>query len=153
MAAYSHGTTRTRDRDDTLSAIFDKVSNSIVQIVSIAPLLFSLNLQARNMIEIGAGFIYNDAGHIVTANHVLAGANNVSLVFKDGDRYDANVVDRGAFKDSAVLKIVDNNNTSAQGIVRFSGDSIFGIISVNCLQKVNVSFRVYSYEPLMGYLW
>ena len=142
MAAYSHGTTRTGDIDDTLSATFDNVSNSIVQIVSIAPLLFSLNpqAQAQNTTEIGAGFIYNDAGHIVTANHVLAGANNVSLVFKDGDRYDANVVDRGAFKDSAVLKIVDNNNRGAPGIVRFSGDSILSIISVICLQKANVSF-------------
>jgi S1-C subfamily serine protease len=53
----------------------------------------------------------------------LAGANNVSIVFKDGDRHDANVVDRSAFKDSAMLKIVDNNNTRAPGIVRFSGDS------------------------------
>ena len=83
-------------------------------------------------------FIYNDAGHIVTAtNHVLAGANNVSLVFEDVNRYDAHVVDRGAFKDSAVLKIVDNNNTGAPGIVRFSGDSILSIISVICL---NVRF-------------
>ena len=93
------------------------------------------------MIEIGAGFIYNDAGHIVTAtNHVLAGANNVSLVFKDGDRHDANIVDRGAFKESAVLKTVDNNNKGAPGTVRFSSDSILSILSVICLQKANVSF-------------
>jgi S1-C subfamily serine protease len=140
MAAYSHGTTKTGDIDDTLSATFDNESNSIVQIVNIAPLLFSLNLQARDITEVVTGFICKDAGHIVTANHVLARANNVSLVFKDGDRHDGNVVDRGAFKDSAMLKIVDNNNTGAPGIVRFSGDSIFSIISVICLQKANVSF-------------
>lgn len=63
--------------------------------------------------EVGAGFIYDDAGHIVTANHVLAGVNNVSVVFKDGDRYDADLVGRDAFTDTTVLKIVDNNNNTA----------------------------------------
>jgi serine protease Do len=99
--------------ENILSAIFDNVSNSVVQIVSITPPLFSLNPQAQNTTEVGAGFIYDDIGHIVTANHVLAGANNVSVVFKDGDRYDANVVGRDAFTDTAVLKIVDNNNDTA----------------------------------------
>jgi S1-C subfamily serine protease len=95
--------------ENTLSEIFDNVSNSIVQIVSITPPLFSLNPQAQNTTEVGAGFIYDDTGHIVTANHVLAGANNVSVVFKDGDRYNAYVVGRDAFTDTAVLKLVDND--------------------------------------------
>ena len=98
--------------DDVLSSIFDNVSNSIVQIVSVTPPLFNLNPQSQNTTEVGAGFIYDDAGHIVTANHVLAGANSVSVVFKDGDRYNATVVGRDAFTDTAVLKIGDNNNTT-----------------------------------------
>jgi S1-C subfamily serine protease len=106
--------------EDDLSTIFDNASNSIVQIVSITPPLFSLNLQAQNTTEVGAGFIYDDVGHIVTANHVLAGANNVSVVFKDGDRFDANVVGRDAFTDIAVLEIVDNNNTVVSKSVRSS---------------------------------
>src|SRR5918994_4841365 len=107
----SDGNTNT---EDALSTIFDNVSSSIVQIVSITPPLFSLNPQAQNTTEVGAGFIYDDIGHIVTANHVLAGANNVSVVFKDGDRYDANVVGRDAFTDTAVLKLVNNNNTATE---------------------------------------
>ncbi|MGI0043446.1 MAG: hypothetical protein ACRD47_07025, partial [Nitrososphaeraceae archaeon] len=63
------------ESDSALSAIFDNVSASIVQVVSITPPLFNLNPQAQNTTEVGAGFIYDDAGHIVTANHVLAGAN------------------------------------------------------------------------------
>ena len=111
-ASMISGTTRVDDMDDVLSSIFDNVSNSIVQIVSVTPPLFNLNPQAQNTTEVGAGFIYDDAGHIVTANHVLAGANNVSVVFKDGDRYNATVVGRDAFTDTAVLKIGDNNNTT-----------------------------------------
>ena len=111
-ASMISGTTRVDDMDDVLSSIFDNVSNSIVQIVSVTPPLFNLNPQAQNTTEVGAGFIYDDAGHIVTANHVLAGANTVSVVFKDGDRYNATVVGRDAFTDTAVLKIGDNNNAT-----------------------------------------
>ena len=113
----SDGNTNT---EDALSTIFDNVSSSIVQIVSITPPLFSLNPQAQNTTEVGAGFIYDDVGHIVTANHVLAGANNVSVVFKDGDRYDATVVGRDAFTDTVVLKLVNNNNTATVESIRSS---------------------------------
>jgi S1-C subfamily serine protease len=109
--ASNPGTTSTGDVDDTLSTIFDNVSNSVVQVVSVIPPLFNLNPQAQNTTEVGAGFIYDDAGHIVTGNHVLAGANNVSVVFEDGDRYNATVIGRDAFTDTAVIKIIANNNT------------------------------------------
>lgn len=108
------------ESDSALSAIFDNASSSIVQVVSTTPPLFNLNPQAQNTTEVGAGFIYDDAGHIVTANHVLAGANTVSVVFKDGDRYNATVVGRDAFTDTAVLKIEDNNNTAVPDTVRSS---------------------------------
>ena len=114
------------ESDSALSAIFDNVSGSIVQVVSITPPLFNLNPQAQNTTEVGAGFIYDDAGHIVTANHVLAGANTVSVVFKDGDRYNATVVGRDAFTDTAVLKIEDNNNTTVPNTVRSSGPVTLG---------------------------
>ncbi|HET6640634.1 MAG TPA: trypsin-like peptidase domain-containing protein, partial [Nitrososphaeraceae archaeon] len=100
------------DSDNILSSIFDNVSNSIVQVVSVIPPLFNLNPQAQNTTEVGAGFIYDDVGHIVTGNHVLAGANNVSVVFKDGDRYNATVIGRDAFTDTAVIKIIANNTTA-----------------------------------------
>jgi S1-C subfamily serine protease len=105
-------TTNADDSDNILSSIFDNVSSSIVQVVSVIPPLFNLNPQAQNTTEVGAGFIYDDAGHIVTGNHVLAGANNASVVFKDGDRYNATVVGRDAFTDTAVIKIIANNNTA-----------------------------------------
>jgi S1-C subfamily serine protease len=108
----SNPTHGVKGSEDSFSPIFDNISNSVVQIVSVTPPLFSLNPQAQNTTEVGAGFIYDDAGHIVTGNHVLAGANNVSVVFKDGDRYNATVVGRDAFTDTAVIKIIDNNNTA-----------------------------------------
>jgi S1-C subfamily serine protease len=108
--SMSHGSSNISSLNGVLSSIFESVSNSVVQVVSITPPLFSLDPQAQNTTEVGAGFIYDDEGHIVTANHVLAGANNASVVYKDGDRIDAIVVGRDAFTDTAVLEVVDSNN-------------------------------------------
>ena len=126
MASTGHLSGGNANTGDTLSAIFENVSNSIVQIVSITPPLFSLNPQALNTTEVGAGFIYDDIGHIVTANHVLAGANNVSVVFKDGDRYEAYVVGRDAFTDTAVLELVANNGTATLSNIRSSDPVTLG---------------------------
>ena len=109
--------------------------------------------------EVGAGFIYDDAGHIVTANHVLAGVNNVSVVFKDGDRYDADVVGRDAFTDTAVLKIVDNNNnTAAPESVRSSQPVTLGnSIGYPFVSKITMTARIIGhtdyllYFPFLGY--
>jgi S1-C subfamily serine protease len=101
------------DLGNALPAVFDNVSNSVVQIVSITPPLFNLNPQAQNTTEVGAGFIFDDEGHVVTANHILAGANRASVVFRDGDRYDANVIGRDAFTDIAVLRVMQDNNTTS----------------------------------------
>ena len=110
--SMSHDASNIRRPNGVLSSIFENISNSVVQVVSVTPPQFSLDPQAQNTTEVGAGFIYDDEGHIVTANHVLAGANNASVVFKDGDRFDANVVGRDAFTDTAVLEIVDNNDSN-----------------------------------------
>jgi S1-C subfamily serine protease len=126
FASINSGMTLSSDSGDVLSSIFENLSNSIVQIVSITPPLFSLNPQAQNMTEVGAGFIYDKEGHIVTANHVLAGVNNVSVIFRDGDRYDAKVVGRDAFTDTAVLRVVEDNNTAARESVRLSDPVTLG---------------------------
>jgi S1-C subfamily serine protease len=104
------------DTDTTLSSIFDNISDSVVQIVSIIPPLFNLNPQTQNTTEVGAGFIYDKLGHVVTANHILAGGNNVSVIFKDGDTYNATVVGRDGFTDIAVLRIIGDNKTTLPGI-------------------------------------
>lgn len=117
-------TSRSSDSEDGLSSIFENISDSVVQIVSITPPLFNLNPQAQNTTEVGAGFIYDHSGQIVTANHVLAGANRVSVVFKDGDRYEAEVIGRDAFTDTAVLRIVDDNTTAPVETARPSAEPV-----------------------------
>jgi putative serine protease PepD len=53
----------------------------------------------------GSGFVLDQAGHIVTNEHVVAGATSVTVVFADGTRAAATVVGADASADVAVLKV------------------------------------------------
>jgi serine protease Do len=54
---------------------------------------------------LGSGFIIDAAGYIVTNNHVVDGAHDVSVTLTDGDKYKAKVIGRDAKTDLALLKI------------------------------------------------
>ena len=82
----------------------------------------------------GSGFVYNNGGHIITNNHVVAEADEVRVRFQDGSEYDAEVVGRDPATDVAVLKIeadnlhpatVSDQNVEAGDIV-FAFGSPFG---------------------------
>jgi putative serine protease PepD len=53
----------------------------------------------------GSGFVYDGQGHIVTNDHVVAGASSVSVKFWNGRTYDAQVVGTDPSTDLAVLKV------------------------------------------------
>ncbi|WP_420080281.1 S1C family serine protease [Streptomyces sp. JL4002] len=56
----------------------------------------------------GTGFVYDQQGHILTNNHVVASAANggkLFAIFSDGKKYDAEVVGRAQGYDVAVLKL------------------------------------------------
>lgn len=53
----------------------------------------------------GSGFVWDNQGHIVTNNHVVEGADKVSVSFVDGTSVEATVVGTDPDSDLAVLKI------------------------------------------------
>ncbi|MFJ3879264.1 S1C family serine protease [Streptomyces sp. NPDC090077] len=56
----------------------------------------------------GTGFVYDQEGHILTNNHVVASAANggkLSATFSDGKRYEAEVLGRAQGYDVAVIKL------------------------------------------------
>ncbi|MEG1475658.1 MAG: trypsin-like peptidase domain-containing protein [Longicatena sp.] len=53
----------------------------------------------------GSGVILSKDGYIVTNNHVINGANKVSVATKDGKKYDAKLIGSDAATDLAVIKI------------------------------------------------
>ncbi len=55
--------------------------------------------------SLGSGFIFRKDGYILTNNHVVAGADNISVKFPGGGQYTAKVVGLDKDTDIAVLKI------------------------------------------------
>ena len=53
----------------------------------------------------GSGFVYDTSGHIVTNEHVVDGANSVTVKFANGKTYKATVVGKDTSTDVAVLKV------------------------------------------------
>jgi putative serine protease PepD len=53
----------------------------------------------------GSGFVYDDAGHVVTNQHVVSGATNITVRFWDGSKYPAHVIGTDRSTDLAVLKV------------------------------------------------
>ncbi|MCA0243736.1 MAG: trypsin-like peptidase domain-containing protein [Proteobacteria bacterium] len=86
--------------------LFRKTSPSVVHITSLAAQrdLFSMNVQQVPR-GTGTGFVWDQAGHIVTNFHVIQGANGAKVTLSDQSSYDASLV--GAFpdRDLAVLRI------------------------------------------------
>lgn len=53
----------------------------------------------------GSGFIWDDAGHVVTNYHVIQGASSATVRLADGRDYDAGLVGASPAHDIAVLRI------------------------------------------------
>lgn len=54
---------------------------------------------------LGSGFVIDPSGVIVTNNHVIDGADEISIVFADGETQDATLVGHDEKTDLAVLKV------------------------------------------------
>lgn len=53
----------------------------------------------------GSGFVLDEDGHVVTNQHVVEGANEVSVRFSNGARRDARIVGEDPSTDVAVIKV------------------------------------------------
>lgn len=54
---------------------------------------------------LGSGFLWDDKGHIVTNNHVVENADNISVTFYDGTTVPGRLVGADADSDLAVIKV------------------------------------------------
>ncbi len=61
--------------------------------------------QGREMQAMGSGFVIDPEGYVVTNNHVIEGAGEITVILHDGSRHTAVVKGRDPKTDLALLKI------------------------------------------------
>jgi S1-C subfamily serine protease len=83
-----------------VSKIFDLVKDSVVLIKTKVQTMSGLQDHAQ-----GSGFVYDWSGHIITNNHVIEGANEISVTFTSGNVTKATLVGTDPYSDIAVIKV------------------------------------------------
>lgn len=99
-----------------LTQIYESVSPSVVSIQVAAPvntsIPFPFGLPGQDQSQqppvqrgLGSGFVWDKSGHIVTNNHVVDGADQITVVFSDGFTTEATLVGNDPDSDLAVIKV------------------------------------------------
>jgi len=78
-----------------VSALVAKVKDSVVQV----------NMRTSNAEGVGSGVIISDDGRILTNNHVVSGAEQLTVTLADGRTVDASVVGTDPSSDLAVIQV------------------------------------------------
>ncbi len=86
----------TTDLESSLVSLYERANPAVVFIVTNDG---SLRLGS------GSGFVYDDQGHIITNNHVVAEGDNYEVQFPDGDLVRADLVGTDVHSDLAVLRV------------------------------------------------
>ena len=87
---------RTPTRELTIEQIYRRDAPGVVQITATSE---------QTQQALGSGFVIDKAGHIVTNEHVIAGAQRVQVRFSGSDQIGAKVVGKDPSTDVAVLQI------------------------------------------------
>ncbi len=87
----------------SVTSVYNRASRGVVEITvdSTASSPFGRQSQQAQ----GSGFVYDDAGHVITNEHVVDGAESVSVRFWNGATYKASVVGTDPSTDVAVIKV------------------------------------------------
>ena len=93
--AISQGGGSTGGGRGDVSALYDSVKDSVVLIKSTLPLGTAT----------GSGFVYDAEGRIVTNDHVIDGANSITVTFINGTIVPATVVGADPYSDIAVIQV------------------------------------------------
>ena len=124
-----------RTQMDTLQMEVDTLRDDIKEIEDIATGLSQSVLSADMLYQrvvtasarigdgdrlVGSGFVYDDKGHVVTANHVVQNLSTVYVTLADGRSSTATVVGSSEASDVAVLKLDDTAISVAPTV---TGDS------------------------------
>lgn len=86
------------DLQETLTNLYNRVNPSVV---------FILTYVGETTLGSGSGFVYDEQGHIITNNHVVAEGDNYEIIFANGTHRRATLVGTDIDSDLAVLRVDD----------------------------------------------
>lgn len=90
--------------EQLITNLYDRVGPSVVHIASqVVTMNFFFGPVPSE--GTGSGFVYDDAGHIVTNNHVVDGAQSIEVRFSDDTQLPATVVGTDPANDLAVIQV------------------------------------------------
>jgi S1-C subfamily serine protease len=89
--------------------VADARKPGVVLIANMAVVLSPGRQPRQEQQGVGSGAIIDAAGHIVTNNHVIEGAQGLRVVLPDGRTFDARLIGRDPQTDLAVVKIEGQN--------------------------------------------
>jgi len=91
-------------QENAIASIYEQAGPSVVHITSLSQVTDFF----RGVIPqegTGSGFVYDTLGHIVTNNHVIAGAQQINVVLADGTVLPAKVTGADEYYDLAVIQV------------------------------------------------
>ncbi len=109
-SSNNSGTAYTISHTD-VSGIVTKCADSVVEIGIEAQT--SLGYYTYTQQGNGSGVIISSDGYILTNNHVISGANKITVTLRNGTNYEATLVGTDSKTDIAIIKIDANNLTVA----------------------------------------
>ena len=83
----------------TVNSIYKLANRGVVKITVTYP------ADSPNARSQGSGFVYDTAGHVVTNQHVIDGADAITVTFWNGRDYPATLVGSDPSTDTAVIKV------------------------------------------------
>lgn len=86
--------------------LYNRSKHCVVNITTLSNRRNGFNLNVQQVPEgTGSGFLWDDAGHVVTNFHVIQNADAAQITFADQSTFQAKLVGYFADKDLAVLKV------------------------------------------------
>jgi 2-alkenal reductase len=112
------------ESERTAVEIFERVSPSVVQVAG-RPGAVAIAAEEEgegNRLQSGTGFVWDQAGHVVTNSHVVQGTSEVVVRFASGESVRASPVGAAPNYDLAVLRLVNPRRLPAPIAVGTSSD-------------------------------
>ena len=108
QVAVTGGQPAAESSDMSVTGVYDQVRHGVVEITVKSTASgggFPFDGGSQTQQALGSGFVYDTAGHVVTNQHVVDGAQQISVRFWNGATYRATLVGSDPSTDIAVIKV------------------------------------------------